>query len=106
MATIAATEPPRERPSRRTREHQFFWSMSVLMALIVFIGFSRTYFLASYFHAKPLAAPIVHIHAAAFTSWMLLLVTQTSLAASGRADLHRRLGIAGLVLAPIVFVWP
>lgn len=78
--------------------------MSVLMASIVFIGFSRTYFLASYFHAKPLAAPIVHVHAAAFTAWILLLVTQTSLAASGRSDLHRRLGIAGLVLAPIVFV--
>jgi hypothetical protein len=104
MATIIATEPPQQRPSPRTREHQFFWGMSLLMTLIVFIGFSRTYFLASYFHAKPLAAPIVHIHAAAFTSWMLLLLAQTSLAASGRTNIHRRLGIAGMVLAPIVFV--
>lgn len=105
MATIVAAEPPVELNMRRTREHRFFWGMSVLMALVVFIGFSRTYFLASYFHAKPLAAPIVHIHAAVFTGWMLLLVAQTSLAATGRAEIHRRLGIAGIVLAPLVFVF-
>jgi hypothetical protein len=104
MATIAATEPPQEKRSRRTAEHRFFWGMSLLMALIVFIGFSRTYFLASYFHAKPLAAPIVHVHAVVFTAWMLLLVAQTSLAASGRTDIHRRLGIAGMVLAPAIFI--
>jgi hypothetical protein len=103
MATIVAGAP-QQKVSPRTREHLFFWGMSVLMALVVFIGFSRTYFLAGYFHAKPLAAPIVHVHAAAFTSWMLLLVAQTSLAGSGRSDIHRRLGIAGMILAPIVFV--
>lgn len=37
-----------------------------------------------------------------FTSWILLLVAQTSLAANGRADVHRRLGLVGLVLAPLM----
>ena len=105
MATILAAEPPPDFAARRTREHRFFWGMSVLMTLVVFIGFSRTYFLAGYFQAKPLAAPIVHIHAAVFTAWMLLLVAQTSLTASGRVEIHRRLGIAGIMLAPLVFVF-
>jgi len=32
---------------------------------------------------------------AAFSCWILLLVTQTSLVSAGRVDIHRRLGIAG-----------
>jgi hypothetical protein len=104
MATIAAEPPAIEQLTRRSREHLFFWGMSVLMALVVFVGFARTYFLGGYFHAKPLAAPIVHIHGAVFTSWILLLVMQTSLAASGNIKIHRRLGLIGLGLAPLVVV--
>ena len=102
MATAVVEPPLARRPARRGREHWFFWGMSVLVAAIAFIGFSRTYFLAGFFHARPLPGPIVHVHGALFTGWILLLVVQTSLAASGRADLHRRLGLAGLVLAPLV----
>jgi uncharacterized membrane protein len=78
--------------------------MSLLLALVVFVGFAPTYFLAGVFHAKPLPALIVHVHAAAFTSWIVLLVAQSSLAASGRSDIHRRLGVLGLVLAPCIIV--
>src|SRR5678816_2683293 len=42
---------------------------------------------------------IVHVHGAAFTLWMLLLVTQTSLVSAGRVNIHRRLGMGGFVLA-------
>jgi len=104
MAATVVDARAIEGPTHRQREHRFFWGMSVLIALIVFIGFARTYFLAGFFHAKPLPAPIVHIHGAVFTSWIVLLVMQTSLAASGRPDIHRRLGIAGLALAPCVAV--
>ena len=104
MTAAVLDTPVIEKPSHRNREHQFFRGMSVLIALIVFIGFSRTYFLAGLFHAKPLPAPIVHIHGAVFTGWIALLVVQTSLAAGGRADIHRRLGMAGLVLATVIVV--
>jgi hypothetical protein len=103
MATIAAEAAP-QKVSPRPREHLFFWSMTVLIALIVFVGFSRTYFLAGFFHAKPLAAPVVHIHAAVFTSWFVLLVVQASLVVSGRTDIHRWLGITGMMLAPLMVV--
>ena len=104
MATVAADPTGVAKRSARAREHLFFSAMSTLIALVVFIGFAQTYFLAAHFHAKPLAAPIVHVHAAAFTGWILLLVTQTSLAASGNVRIHRRLGLAGMVLAPTVFL--
>lgn len=104
MATTVVDMTAGKKSNPRVREHRFFWGMSVLIALIVFVGFSRTYFLAGYFHAKPLPAPIVHVHAAAFTSWIVLLVIQASLPGSGRTDIHRRLGLVGLVLAPLVFL--
>src|SRR5437764_1167604 len=46
VATVVA-EPPVSGPlSRRAHEHLFFWGMSIAIALVVFIGFARTYFLA------------------------------------------------------------
>lgn len=102
MTSALLDAPLIGRWSVRTYEHRFFWGMSVLMAFVVFIGFAPTYFLASAFHAKPLAAPIVAIHGAVLTSWIVLLVVQTSLAASGRTDIHRKLGVVGLALAPSV----
>jgi hypothetical protein len=92
------------KPAGRTAEHVFFGTMSGLIALIVFIGFARTYYLAGAFGAKPLAAPIVHVHAAIFTCWIAMLVAQTSLVGMGRTNLHRRLGLLGLGLAPLVVI--
>ncbi|HJS90561.1 MAG TPA: hypothetical protein VJ738_11420 [Steroidobacteraceae bacterium] len=104
MYSAVIDTPAVQKPLRRSHEHQFFCGMSLLIALVVFVGFARTYFLAGLFHAKPLPAPIVHVHGAVFTSWIVLLVTQASLAARGRTDLHRRLGLVGLVLAPSIIV--
>jgi uncharacterized membrane protein YozB (DUF420 family) len=39
-----------------------------------------------------------------FTSWILLFVTQTTLVAAKRTDLHRRLGIVGALLAMAMLV--
>jgi hypothetical protein len=104
MATAVANITGPEKLSKKNHERLFFWGMSVAVAVVFFIGFAKTYFLARYFHARPLAAPIVHVHAAAFTSWIVLLVTQTSLAASGNVRIHRRLGLIGLALAPLMVV--
>ena len=95
--------PAIERPSR-TAEHLFFWGMSLLIAAVVFVGFSRTYYLAGFFHAKPLPALIVHVHGAVFTCWIALLVVQTSLVEAGHTRLHRRLGLIGLGLAPLMVI--
>ena len=93
-------------PGRRY-DHYFFSGMALLMRVTVFVGFAPSYYLAGLFRA-PLPSPIIHVHGALFSCWILLLVTQTSLVSAGRVDLHRRLGIAGFMLAcvmGVVGVW-
>jgi hypothetical protein len=85
------------RPGRRY-DHYFFSGMALLMLATVFQGFARSYYFAGVFHA-PLPSLIIHVHGAAFSCWILLLVAQTSLVSLGRVAIHRRLGIAGFVLA-------
>jgi len=99
MATAVAqpSRPERFVPKRRF-DHWFFSAMAWLILATVFIGFSRTYYLAGVFRA-PLPSTIIHLHGAAFSLWVLLLVVQTSLISNGRVDVHRRLGIFGFLLA-------
>jgi hypothetical protein len=47
---------------------------------------------------------VLHMHALLMGSFLLLLLAQTTLAAVGRVDLHRRLGLAGMVLAPALVI--
>jgi hypothetical protein len=96
------TKPPIGLPGRRY-DHLFFLAMALLMLGTVFVGFAHTYFLAGVFHA-PLPSLIIHLHGAAFSCWILLLVTQTSLVSAGRVDIHRRLGIAGFLLACLMVI--
>ena len=90
-------------PPGRRYDHYFFSGMALLLLAAVFEGFARTYYLAGVFHA-PLPSLIIHLHGAAFTAWILLLVAQTSLVSAGRVDIHRRLGIAGFVLACLMVI--
>lgn len=83
--------------SGRRYDHLFFSGMALAMLAAVFVGFAHSYFLAGIFKA-PLPNLLIHLHGAAFSCWILLLVTQTSLISAGRVDLHRRLGIAGFLL--------
>jgi hypothetical protein len=48
--------------------------------------------------------PIIHVHGALFSCWILLLVKQTSLVSARRVDVHRRVGIAGFILACVMVV--
>jgi hypothetical protein len=46
----------------------------------------------------------VHVHGFALFSWAVLLIVQPWLIASGRTRIHRRLGKASYVLAPVIVV--
>lgn len=103
----AAKFPAKSKPARtgadRRFEHLFFSGMAVLILATVFVGFAKTYYLAGMVRA-PLPNLLIHMHGAAFTCWMLLLITQTSLVSAGRVDIHRKLGIAGFCLACLMVV--
>jgi hypothetical protein len=44
----------------------------------------------------------VHVHAALFTAWIVLVTVQITLVRMRRTHWHRRLGVLGLVLAPLM----
>src|SRR5215468_7981998 len=102
MATSAAPKPIVL--STGAYDRLFYSGMAVAMALAVFIGFARTYYLSAYFGTTTTTtggpfSTIVRLHAALFTTWVLLFVVQTSLVATRRVAVHRRLGLAVAVLA-------
>ncbi len=53
---------------------------------------------------RPDFLPQAHFHALTMGAWMLLLLTQTTLMATGRDQWHKQLGLLGLVLAPLMVV--
>ena len=96
----------------RTQQRFYVW-MAVAAALVVFGGFAPTYFLRSFtaIARYPTGAAVsrslpllVHAHAIVATSWLVLLVAQTTLVAAGRTDLHRRMGVAGVAIASLLVV--
>lgn len=78
----------------------FFTSMALVCALTVFAGFAPTYYLGR--SGLPPLSPLIHVHAAVFTTWIVLLIAQTALVAARRVDIHRSLGIAGTVVAAVM----
>jgi hypothetical protein len=103
MSSVAATAVPRHRPespaARRARSDRWFFSGTALaqVALIVW-GFSPSYFLRNASTLPPLPT-LLRVHGALFSTWLVLLLVQTFLVAARRTPLHRRLGVAGSVLA-------
>jgi hypothetical protein len=99
MATAVAGNRASTPVSRRWQTHRaFFTGLSLLMVLAVFVGFSRSYYLKGIYGTPALPA-LFHVHGLLFTTWMVFLVVQTGLVATRRTPLHRRLGVAGGVLA-------
>src|SRR5437016_2726017 len=91
------------RDQSKRRERLFYTGMTVAFVITVFAGFSRTFYLRHYFVDRPLM-PLLILHGFLFTSWLALFVTQTTLIAAKRTNTHRRLGIAGAVLATLMII--
>jgi hypothetical protein len=82
-------------------DHRFFSLMAVVTAATIVAGFSQTY-VPKVVTGAPAVPLIVHLHAAVFTSWLVLFVAQTTLVLRGRTAVHRRLGVAGVALAALM----
>jgi hypothetical protein len=84
-------------------DRRFATGVAISAALIVFVGFARTYYLKSVFGAPALPG-LVHLHGIVMTLWFALFVVQVRLIAAHRTDLHRRVGVVGALLAVLVLV--
>ena len=100
-STLSAAARPRI--VNRPLEHAFFALLVAGIVLTVFLGFGKSYLLAGLLRA-PLPNLLVHVHGAVYMSWILLLIVQTLLAASGKLRWHRQLGFLGLFIASAMVV--
>jgi len=93
-----------KRPKRsKRRARYFFVFMAILFPVVTFIGFYPSY---RDLEVGTLQINLLtHIHSAVMTSWLLLYLTQTLLAATGNIKIHRRLGPLSVVLGILVFVF-
>jgi hypothetical protein len=78
----------------------FFVGMAVAIAATVVVGFTWSFLRTDI--ARQLQSTWVKAHAVAFSAWILLYLCQSILVASRKIEVHRRLGIAGAVLASLM----
>ena len=115
MATVARELPITERPgdllSGTPRTHAvdrwIFVFMAAWFIAIVLTGFipdSLQNLAMIKAHQRPPYSLIANVHAIVMGTFLLLLLAQTVLVAIDRSDLHRRLGLVGMVLAPTLVI--
>ena len=80
---------------------RFYVSLAAFMSLIVLTGFWPTYF-GQLLKGIPDRPWIYHLHGLVFTGWMVLLIAQVILAATGRTQTHRALGSIGIAYGFLV----
>lgn len=91
----------RLKPNARKARY-FFVAMAVLFPVVVFFGFFPSFL--SMNEGTLEIHWLTHIHSAVMTSWILLYLTQTILAATGNLKIHRRLGLISVILGVLVFI--
>ena len=89
---IAIVDAPRAHFRSR-----FYVGLSGVLLLVVFIGFSPTLYLRSFFDVPDIPVYLI-VHGVVHTGWFVVVMLQATLVAAGRIRMHRRLGLlsAGL----------
>jgi len=91
-------------PSRPAPERsRSYVAIALIAAAIVFLGFARTFFFNAFF-ARGYLGTLRIVHGTVFSLWLVLLLVKTTLVARKRADIHRRLGVFGFVLASLMII--
>lgn len=110
MATLAGPFSIKERrpdalsgtPRAHALDRWIFVVMAAWFIVVVLIGFipdavKKVEMVRA--GLRPPFPPILHVHAVLMGSFLLLLLAQTVMVATGRSELHKQFGIAGMVLA-------
>jgi hypothetical protein len=82
---------------------RFHAGMAWLFVLVAIGGFAPRS-LAIVSGRMPVPPLVVHLHAAVMASWVVLLAVQATLALVGRMDVHRKWGVASLIVGPLVLI--
>jgi hypothetical protein len=96
--------PAETRGTPTPDQRRFYFYTLCCAAIVLFVGFARTYFLKAFFDA-PRLYPLLHVHGFVMTCWFLLFGIQTWLIEKRRIVLHRRLGVFGAILASMMLVF-
>ena len=96
-----------EAAMRQPRKNHLYSWMAIAAAVAVFVGFAPTFYLRGYFMLRadqPPLTPLLLVHGLIGTLWIGLFWTQSFLVLRQRTDIHRRLGIAGAVVAGLLVI--
>jgi len=115
MATVAGTFSLREKrpdllsgtPRAHAIDRWIFVAMAVWFIFVVLTGFIPDAIMkVGLVEAgqRPPFPIVMHMHAVVMGSFMLLLLTQAVLMATGRRELHMKVGIAAFALVPVLVV--
>ena len=99
MATSSAPNPAL---LVRLRDRRFYLLISIFTAALVFAGFARTFFLNSFF-ARLHLPPLFVVHGVVFSSWLVILVTQSGLVSAKKIRIHKTLGYASIAIVVAMF---
>lgn len=100
--TIEAPALAAPRVTRRY-DRRFYTGMAIACAIVVFVGFSPTFYLRPRFVPTSLP-PYLLVHGFVFTTWIAFFIAQATLVAVRRTDIHRKLGWIGAGLAALMVV--
>lgn len=98
-----ASPPLDVRLARPAGERRLYTWAALVAMLVVFAGFAPTYYLKSAFGTPDLST-LKHVHGLVMTAWFALFLVQVRLVATGHTAVHRKLGVAGTLLALLVLV--
>ena len=91
------------RTTTRARTVSVYALVALACLLIAFAGFWPRYF-GPLLAGTLVTVTIIHLHAAVMVGWLLLLILQVALVATGRRALHRRVGAAGMLWGIVVIL--
>jgi len=86
-----------------TFDRRLYLALTVGQAITIFVGFWPGYFGPLLRGDVAPRAIVIHAHAAVFVLWLVVIVVQASLGATGRVSAHRRLGVLAAVYGALVF---
>lgn len=103
-ATAVLATRPAARSGRSVIDRWFYVGVALFVLALNIVSFGPSIVEPSNRTVPLPLPPLVVVHAAVSVAWLILLPLQATLVATNRTALHRRLGIAGVVLAAALVV--